>query len=180
MMVWMDHDTNRMIFADYYCDGAMIWSQRMFADHSIVMGWMDHDSNEWCLLSIAMGPRFKAHDVCRVLWWEHETKWTDVLWVRVMGLESGVGLGFRPCLSPSRNQNTWTAYQPRDPFSQIVIGPQHIYVIVVPFVFFELFPLDIPMVRTYKQYVRRGPSLRFLVTFVSPRTLLSRCCRRPA
>ena len=40
-----------------------------------------------------------------------------------LGLEPGVGLGLRPYPDPNRNQNTLTAYQPKDPFSQIVMGP---------------------------------------------------------
>ena len=35
----------------------------------------------------------------------------------------GVWLGLRPYLDPNRNQNAKTAYQPRDPSSQIVMGP---------------------------------------------------------
>ena len=40
-----------------------------------------------------------------------------------LGLESGVGLGLRSYLDPNRNQNTRTAYHPKDPFSQLVKGP---------------------------------------------------------
>ena len=40
-----------------------------------------------------------------------------------LGPGSGVGLGLRPYLDRNRNQNTSTVYQPKDPFSQIVMGP---------------------------------------------------------
>ena len=46
-----------------------------------------------------------------------------------LGLESGVGLAVRPYLDPNRKQNSRTAYQPKNPFSQIVMGhpffPRH-------------------------------------------------------
>ena len=39
-----------------------------------------------------------------------------------LGLGSRVGVGPRPHLDPSREQNAGTAYQRKDPSSQVVIG----------------------------------------------------------
>ena len=40
-----------------------------------------------------------------------------------LGLESGVGLDLRACLDHNRNDNIRTAYQLKDPFSQIAKFP---------------------------------------------------------